>query len=66
MTAAKTTDTAVQPSACPLCHASDYTGSADSPEPGAAWACARCGQNWTAARLEAVAAYALFAAAHDR
>lgn len=66
MTAVKPTDRAVQHSACPLCHASGSTGSLDSPEPGAAWACGRCGQNWTAARLEVVAAYALFAAAHHR
>ena len=66
MTAARTTDAAVQLSVCPLCHAPDNTGSADVPEPGAAWACARCGQEWTAARLQVVAAYALFAAAHER
>ena len=66
MTAAKTIDAAVQRSVCPLCHASDNTDSADLPEPGAAWVCARCGQNWTAARLEVVTAYALFAAAHER
>jgi hypothetical protein len=66
MTAAKTIHSAVRRPVCPLCHAPDNTGSADVPEPGAAWACARCGQNWTAARLEVVAAYTRFAAAHER
>lgn len=46
---------------CPLCHTPDETVTADSLRAGAGWACTRCGQCWTAARLLAAWAYAEFA-----
>ena len=46
---------------CPLCHTPDETVTPDSLRAGAEWACTRCGQSWTAARLLAVSAYAEFA-----
>ena len=43
--------------ACPLCHTTaSLTESAV--EAGDAWRCVRCGQQWDATRLTAVAAYA--------
>jgi len=46
-----------RPATCPMCHTrASLTQSAV--EAGGAWRCARCGQHWDAARLEAVAAYA--------
>jgi predicted Zn finger-like uncharacterized protein len=42
---------------CPMCHtAASLTQSAL--DAGAAWRCGRCGQQWDAARLTTVAAYA--------
>jgi predicted Zn finger-like uncharacterized protein len=49
---------------CPLCHTLDQTVTSDSLRTGGRWRCTRCGQAWDAARLEAVAAYAQFAATH--
>ncbi len=49
---------------CPLCHTFDQTVTSDSLRTGGRWRCTRCGQTWDAARLEAVAAYAQFAATH--
>lgn len=42
---------------CPLCHTPDHTVTPESLMAGAGWSCVRCGQKWTAARLETVAAY---------
>lgn len=49
---------------CPLCHTRDLVVTPDALRAGADWACARCGQQWNAARLERMAAYAIFDAAH--
>ena len=49
---------------CPLCHTRDETVTSDSLRAGAAWACTRCGQTWSAARLGTAAAYAEYAAVH--
>jgi hypothetical protein len=47
---------------CPLCHTADPLMTADAVAAGATWACTTCGQRWSAARLETVAAYARYAA----
>ncbi|HSL23674.1 MAG TPA: hypothetical protein VK886_19235 [Vicinamibacterales bacterium] len=65
MTHAPTTRPDLLSPTCPLCHTLDRTVTADSLRAGAAWDCTRCGQTWTAERLETAAAYALYAAAHD-
>jgi hypothetical protein len=49
---------------CALCHTLDRMISADSLAAGATWACSRCGQTWSADRLETAAAYARYAASH--
>ena len=49
---------------CALCHTLDPTVSPESLAAGATWACTKCGQTWSAARLETAAAYARYAAAH--
>ena len=50
---------------CPMCHTrASLTESAL--EPGGAWRCVRCGQQWDAARLTAVAADAVWVADRDR
>ena len=50
---------------CPLCHAS-ATLTQSAIDAGGAWRCERCGQQWDAARLAAVAAYAIWTAERDR
>lgn len=50
---------------CPMCHTVNQTLTLDAVRRGASWACARCGHMWSAARLDAVAAYARFVAAHQ-
>ena len=64
MTSVQTVPPTVLLPTCPLCQTLDQTVTADSLAAGATWACARCGQTWTAARLETVAAYARYVAAH--
>ena len=49
---------------CPLCHTVDRTITSDALRAGAEWACTRCGQTWTAARLATAAAYAQYEAHH--
>jgi transposase-like protein len=63
MTAALTAPISALSPTCPLCHTLDQTVTADSIRTGASWACTRCGQIWSAARLETVAAYAQYVAA---
>lgn len=58
-----TTEALLSPT-CPLCHTLDHTVTADSLLAGAVWACTRCGQTWSAARLARAAAYAEYEAAH--
>ena len=59
------TETAVpSPATCPLCHtASPLT--LDTLGAGGYWRCARCGQDWDAARLEGYAVYAAWVVEHD-
>ena len=56
-------DTSSLAPVCALCHTLDRTISAESLAAGATWACTRCGQTWSAARLETAAAYAQYTAA---
>ena len=49
---------------CPLCHTPHLTGAPDAPRIGTAWVCTRCGQAWSAARIETVAAYLRYAEEH--
>lgn len=44
---------------CALCHKS-HPSVSDAPGYGADWRCERCGQEWTASRLDAVREYAAF------
>ena len=64
MTLPETAQNAGQASTCPLCHTVDRMVSPDSPRLGVTWSCARCGQSWSPERLETVAAYMRYAAAH--
>jgi predicted CXXCH cytochrome family protein len=43
---------------CPSCHTSHRSLTEDAVAGGADWSCARCHQNWDAARLETAGAYA--------
>jgi predicted Zn finger-like uncharacterized protein len=55
-------DTAVLPSlTCPLCHTPASVSQATI-DAGGVWRCSRCLQSWDAARLNAVAAYAVWTA----
>lgn len=49
---------------CPMCHTVDESITIEALGTGGTWKCTRCGQTWSAQRLEAVAAYARFEAAH--
>jgi hypothetical protein len=62
MTAGPTQQTGESSPECPMCHTASGSLTAQSLRAGGAWACARCGQEWTAERLDTVAAYARFAA----
>ena len=64
MTPVQTAEIAAQALTCPLCHTVDQMVTPDSAPRGAAWTCTRCGQTWSPTRLEAVAAYERFIAAH--
>src|SRR5688572_12562991 len=46
------------PAICQSCHTEDLTTTNGAVEAGAYWRCRRCGQQWDAARLKAVASYA--------
>jgi hypothetical protein len=50
---------------CPLCHTVHQSVPSELLQSGASWTCQRCGQTWTAARLETVAAYARYVAARS-
>ena len=43
---------------CPSCRATHATVTHEAVGKGADWHCARCGQQWSATRVAAVAAYA--------
>lgn len=49
---------------CPLCRTVNGTVTSEALAAGATWACARCGQTWSTARLDTAAAYARYVAAH--
>jgi hypothetical protein len=51
--------------ACPMCH-TGASPTQNALDEGGAWRCLRCGQQWDAARLTAVAAYTAWAADRDR
>jgi hypothetical protein len=48
----------VPTAACPLCHTPSEGLCDEQFAAGGDWRCQTCGQNWTARRLETVAAYA--------
>jgi ribosomal protein L37AE/L43A len=50
---------------CPMCHTRTPV-TQNASEAGGDWRCVRCGQNWDAARLAVVIAYAAWAIDHDR
>jgi ribosomal protein L37AE/L43A len=50
---------------CPMCQTS-ASSTVAAIEAGGSWRCTRCGQHWDAARLDAVAAYAVWTVDHDR
>ena len=52
--------------ACPRCHLSHGSLTQEALETGEGWRCIRCGQEWDARRLATVAAYAVWAAEHER
>ena len=49
---------------CPLCHTVAAVVTAEQLQDGAYWRCATCDHVWSARRLETVAAYARYVAAH--
>jgi hypothetical protein len=49
---------------CPLCHTVETTVTDELLQAGGYWTCATCDHVWSARRLETVAAYALYVAAH--
>ena len=56
---------AIGPATCPACH----TGTSmtqNTLDAGGAWRCVRCGQQWDAGRLAAVAAYAAWVVDRER
>lgn len=50
---------------CPSCHTEHPRMTKLVGTAGADWQCARCGSRWDAARLAAVAAYAVWLSEHD-
>jgi len=51
-----------QRAVCPGCQTAHPSLTWDGPVAGIAWKCGRCGQQWDAGRLAAVAAYETWAA----
>jgi hypothetical protein len=49
---------------CPLCHTVDTTVTMAALHDGGSWRCVTCDQVWSERRLNAVAAYAQYAATH--
>jgi ribosomal protein L37AE/L43A len=64
MTPVESLQTVESGSSCPLCHTVDETVTRESLRAGGTWTCARCGQTWDNERLERVAEYLAFEAAH--
>jgi ribosomal protein L37AE/L43A len=50
---------------CPSCHTARAGLVDDAGAGGGEWQCVRCGQHWDAARLAAVAAYAVWVVDYD-
>jgi hypothetical protein len=50
---------------CILCHTIDPAVTSDRLAAGGYWRCARCGQMWDFARLDAAAAHGRYVATHD-
>jgi transposase-like protein len=65
MTLAHQADLFVPSATCPLCQTVDLTVTAESLRAGATWVCTRCSQIWSERRLETVAAYERYTAAHQ-
>jgi len=59
------TDIAGVSATCPLCHTVHESVPSALLQIGASWTCTRCGQAWTEGRLETVAAYTRYIAAHS-
>jgi transposase-like protein len=59
------TDIAGVSATCPLCHTVHESVPSALLQIGASWTCTRCGQTWTDGRLETVAAYTRYMAAHS-
>ena len=55
----------VPPAACPMCHTRTSLNQS-ALDAGGAWRCVRCGQQWDAARLATVAAYAAWVVERER
>lgn len=51
---------------CPLCHTNNSSVTSQKLSSGGGWRCVRCGQQWDTRRLEAVAAYVIWAAEHKQ
>ena len=58
------TPIAVLSATCALCHTVNHSVTQESMMAGERWSCARCGQKWTAARLETATAYLRSVAVH--
>lgn len=50
--------------ACPLCHTDAPAMAAPEFLKDETWTCGTCGQDWSAARLQRAAAYAVYALSH--
>jgi hypothetical protein len=50
---------------CPLCHTMHKSLPSALLQTGASWACTRCGQTWTDARLKTAASYTRYVAARS-
>jgi transposase-like protein len=50
---------------CPLCHTVHESVPSASLQADTSWTCRRCGQTWTPARLNTVAAYTRYKAARS-
>ena len=56
----------LRPVTCPSCHTTHGSLTQEALQAGGVWVCVRCGQGWDAHRLATVAAYAVWAAEHER
>jgi hypothetical protein len=63
---APVTDAAFLLATCPLCHTTDANMTVSVVNAGGNWRCRVCHQNWSARRLETVAAYTEWSRKRDR